>query len=58
MPRCAQQPSAHSSAAKAEAELFGRGRGTLLRLLLASLQKKQGCEVVMFDVEVGDLGQN
>ena len=37
---------------------LGRGRGTLLRLLLPSLQTEQGCEVVVFDVEVGDLGQN
>ena len=63
VPRCAQQPpsSAHSSAAKAEAELFGRGgRGTLLRLFLGSLQTEQGCEIVMFQVEVLDLdlGEN
>ena len=29
VPRCAQQPSAHSSAAKAEAELFGARQGGL-----------------------------
>ena len=37
---------------------LGRGKGTLLRLFLGSPQTKQGCEVVMFQVEVWDLGEN
>ena len=38
---------------------LGRGgRGTLLRLFLGSLQTEQGCEIVMFHVEVLDLGEN
>ena len=35
---------------------LGRGEGTLLRLLLASLQMRHGCEGVMFHVGVGDVG--